>query len=115
MALLADPVSLGVSARPRHDTLNVLCLCLASNWTGRMYTLMHSAPAMPIGGHAGESLASLMIASMASHPAGWSLKVLRSRMAVVCGDGALCEGGPDHRHSSTSAAEKFWRTLYPTA
>ena len=48
-ALLADPVSLGVGPRARHDTLCVLCLCLTSRWTGRLYTPMFSAPAMPIG------------------------------------------------------------------
>lgn len=114
-ALLADPVSLGVGPRARHDTLCVLCLCLASRWTGRLYTPMFSAPAMPIGAHAGEAMAALLLNNMKQHPAQWGLSALRARCAVVCGDGALCEGGPEHRHSSTAAAEKFWRKLYPAA
>ena len=42
-------------------------------------------------------------------------KALRARCAAVCGDGALCQGGPDHRHTSTAAAEKFWTILHPSA
>ena len=112
-ALLANPVSLGVGVRARNDTLCVLCLCVASRWTGKLYTPLHSAPAMPVGAHGGDRLADLMLKSMFSHPAQWGVRAMRSRCAAISGDGALCEGGPEHRHSSTAAAERLWKMLYP--
>jgi hypothetical protein len=113
IGVLADPVSLGVGVRARHDVLCVICLCAASRWTGRLYLPMHSAPAMPFGAHGGQSLSDLLVRSLSDHPARWGLRDLRSRCAVVCGDGGLCEGGVEHRHSSTAAAEKNWKQLYP--
>lgn len=113
--ILADPVSLGVGVLARHDTVCVTCLCIASRWTGRMYTPMHSAPAMPIGSHGGDEMAALILANMGVHPANWGLRALRARCAVVGGDGAICAGGPEHRHQSPAVAEKFWRKLYPNA
>ena len=115
IGLMVDPVSMGLGVKARHDTLCVICLCLASPHTTRLYTPMHSAPAMPIGAHGGEAMASLVVKALESHPARWDMATLRSRLAVVCGDGALCEGGPEHRHSSSAACEKLWLQLYPSA
>ncbi|CAK0897782.1 unnamed protein product, partial [Prorocentrum cordatum] len=70
-SILADPVSLGVGPRSRHDTLCVICLCLASRWTCRLYAPMRSAPAMPIGARGGDAMAALLERSMAQHPAQW--------------------------------------------
>ena len=75
-SILADPVALGVGPRSRHDTLCVICLCLASKWTCRLYTPMHSAPAMPIGAHGGDAMAALLLRSMAQHPAQWGQRAL---------------------------------------
>ena len=115
VGLMADPVSMGLGVRARHDTLCVICLCLASKHNTSLYTPMHSAPAMPIGSHGGEVMVSLLLKALESHPARWDLATLRSRLAVVCGDGALCEGGPEHRHNSSAACEKLWLKLYPGA
>ena len=42
--------------------------------------------------------------------------MLRARCVDISGDGAdLCERGPEHRHSSTAAAEKIWKTLFANA
>ena len=112
-AVLADPVSIGLSVRARHDVLMVVCICIVSRHTGRMYSPMFSSPAMPFGSHAGEEMAALMLDAFADHPAGWGLHALRSRCSAVCGDGALCIGGPEHRHKSTDAAGKFWWKIHP--
>lgn len=109
---LADPVSLGVGVRSRHDTLCVLCLNIISRWTGCSYTPMHSAPAMPHGAHGGEMMANLLLSAFTAHPAHWEIGILRARMASVCGDGGLCEGGPEHRHNSSRAAEILWRRVH---
>ena len=111
-SLLADPVSLGVGVRSRHDTLCVICINIISRWTGCSYTPMHSAPAMPHGAHGGEAMADMLLSSLSLHPAHWGIGVLRARMASVCGDGGLCEGGPEHRHSSSKAAEILWHRVH---
>jgi len=111
-AILADPVSLGVSVRARHDVLLVTCICLASRRTGTLYSPMFAAPAMPFGSHGGDTMASLMLETFTQHPAGWGLHVLRSRCSSLCGDGALCIGGPEHRHKSSDAVGKFWRKIH---
>ena len=56
-AILADPVSLGMEVRARHDVLLAMCLCLPSRHAGRLYTPMLYAmvaltlvpPARPAG------------------------------------------------------------------
>jgi len=111
-SVLADPVSLGVGVRTRHDTLCVICINIVSRWTGRSYTPMHSAPAMPHGAHGGDRMVEMLLSSLESHAAHWGRGILRARMASVCGDGGLCEGGPEHRHNSSKAAEILWRTVH---
>ena len=69
-AILADPVSLGMEVRARHDVLLVMCLCLSSRHDGRLYTPMLSAPAMPLGSHGGNAMVALMLQTLAAHPAG---------------------------------------------
>ena len=49
-AVLADPVSLGLSVRSRHDVLNVMCLCLVGS-RGAIHCPLFAAPAMPFASH----------------------------------------------------------------
>ena len=60
-------------------------------------------------------MASLLVTCMASHAACWNVGVMRARCSAISGDGALCEGGPEHRHTSTAAAEKLWKIMFPNA
>ena len=69
-AILADPVSLGMEVRARHDVLLAMCLCLSSRHDGRLYTPMLSAPAMPLGSHGGNAMVALMLQTLEAHPAG---------------------------------------------
>ncbi len=111
-AILADPVSIGLSVRARHDVLLVMCLCLVSRHTGTLYSPMFAAPPMPFGSHSGHEMAVLMLQALADHPAGWGLHALRSRCSSLCGDGGLCIGGPEHRHHSSDAVGKMWRMIH---
>jgi hypothetical protein len=113
--IMADAVSIGSEVRARHDTLCFVSLALCSSRNGRLYTPLHSSPAVPFGGHSGEAFKDVIVAALAQHPARWRVADLRSRCAVISGDGALCEGGPEHRHTSTAAAEKLWHEIYPDA
>ncbi len=113
-AVLVDPVSIGLQVRQRHDTLCVICICLVSRHTGALYSPMLAAPPMPFGSHGGEEMSALILKALAAHPAGWKMHALRRRCSSICGDGALCIGGPEHRHSSSAAAEKMWKKLHPS-
>jgi hypothetical protein len=93
--------------------LLVTCLCIGSSRKGLLYMPLHRALAMPFGSHGGDNMVQLLLSSLRSHPASWGLGALQARCATVCGDGALCEGGPEHRHRSTAAAEKLWRAVHP--
>jgi hypothetical protein len=93
--------------------LLVTCLCIGSSRKGLLYMPLHSAPAMPFGSHRGDNMVQLLLSSLRSHPASWGLGALQARCATVCGDGALCEGGPEHRHRSAAAAGKLWRAVHP--
>ena len=110
-AVLADPVSLGVQIRSKHDVLNVMCLAVVG-CGGQIYCPFFAAPAMPFGSHGGREMCKLMVQTLEEHPAVFGRGVLRRRLSSVCGDGALTLGGPDHRHSSTKAAELLWRTVH---
>ena len=110
-AVLADPVSLGVQIRSKHDVLNVMCLCVVG-CGGQIHCPFFAAPAMPFGSHGGREMCKLMVQTLEEHPAVFGRGVLRRRLSSVCGDGALTLGGPDHRHSSTKAAELLWRTVH---
>lgn len=110
-AVLADPVSLGTQIRTKHDVLNVMCLCIVG-CGGQIHCPLLDAPAMPFGSHGGSEMCKLMAKTLEDHPAGFGRGVLRRRLSSVCGDGALTLGGPDHRHSSTKAAEFLWRTVH---
>ena len=111
-SVLADPVSIGLTAQPHHDVLLVVCLSIASSTNGVLYSPMFSAIAMPFSGHSGNALVLQLFEALSSHAAAWGKQLLRARVASVCGDGGLTSGGPEHRHSSTAAAEKFWKELH---
>lgn len=115
IAIVADPVSVGLSARVRHDSLLVMCLSIVSSRTGKLRSPMHSALAMPMGGHRGQSLCTQMFEALLQHPANWDMAQLKSRVASIGGDGALTGGGSAHRHRSSAAAEKFWHQLHPAS
>ena len=69
---------------------------------------------MHFGGHAGEAIVDKVKETLAAHPAHFGERELKERMSSVNVDGALHQGGPDHRHKSTSAAEKLWHGLHPS-
>jgi hypothetical protein len=113
VGILSDPVSLGLSVRAKHDVLMVMCVSAVSHRTGQHVSSMHSAPTMQLGGHTGPAMAEAILSSLALHPAAWGVHALRARCSAVSGDGQLCAGGPEHRHSSTAAAERIWHHLHP--
>ena len=86
----------------------VLLICWDVNHQWRS-----AGKAMGVGGHTGASLASSALAALAEHPGCFLLAILMARCAAVGGDGQICGGGPNHRHQSSRAAERFWQTVHP--
>ena len=60
---------------------------------------------------AGVTQVNLVLRSLQGHPGRLSPAVLRSRLSVVGGDGAVAAGGADAQHGSTGAAEKLWSAV----
>ena len=107
-ACCMDPVTIG-GMRSHQDTVLVVCLSGISHRTHKIYTVFAAGPSLPMQGHSGEQLSELLLKALGSHPAGLNMQQLRSRLACIVGDGAVCQGGPSHRHSSSAALEKTFR------
>ncbi len=112
MGLLLDPVTMGTGSFARHDTLLMLCLSIVSVHNGSIYTPMLGGPAMSIGAHGGQALCELALWCLKEPPAAIGEFRLRASLAVVGGDGQVVLGGPDHRHSSSRAAELLWHRVH---
>lgn len=111
-AALGDLVNMGESLIGRRDNLNVMCLAISSALNGKVENPVHSLEALPIGGHAGDALSSLMLGAFARHPAQWNVFAMSRRLASASGDGGMVIGGPSARHQSTGACNKLWRKVY---
>lgn len=92
VAVVLDPVSLGHGWAARHGTVLVMNIVLISPVTFRAFSPFFAAPTMPLGGHAGASVAALAVETMASHPSTFNLNTLRGRLALVGSDGGLAAG-----------------------
>ena len=113
VGVLLDPVSLGLGSMARHETVLVTCLALVGS-RGRLFTPFLCAPTIPLQGHTGDAPCNLALSGLGEHACGLSMFSLKKRLAVVSGDGALCQGGPDSVHSSTKACEKIWSATHPS-
>ena len=56
----------------------------------------------------GDDQMQLVLDCLRTHPARLSASVLRRRLSIVGGDGAVVAGGAEAKHASTRSAEKFW-------
>ena len=73
------------------------------------------APTLPAGGHSGDGLCAVALEALRRHAGQYDIQDLKSRLALVGGDGAVCAGGEDARHSSSGAAELIFSTVHPNA
>ena len=64
-------------------------------------------------GHDGPSIAALALECLAGHPARLGENELRRRLVCTFGDGGVCKGGPQSKHSSTGAAELVYQAIHP--
>ena len=106
LSLVWDGVSIGGTMWSRGETLCVIGVGCCDT-AGHIHHLLVSSPSENLQ-KAGESQVELVLRSLRDHPARLSAAMLRRRLSVVGGDGAVCAGGPEARHASTGAAEKLW-------
>ena len=113
-SLMADPISLGCcTAFPRNESVLVANLTISSASNGSLTTPMLGYRSLGIGSHSSQGLVKLMLEIFSDHPAAMTMPVLRARLAMVDGDGAIVRGGPRHRHNGSGAAESLWSSVHP--
>lgn len=98
LSFMADPVTIGLSVRARHDCAMVMCVCSVDFRTGALVAICWDGWSMPFGSHATQEMLDLLLKMIVKHPANISMVVLRQRLASLIGDGQLTKGGPDARH-----------------
>ena len=82
--------------------------------TGQLVARCFGAPSIAAG-HDGASIASVALECLQSHPSKLSVQELKGRLVATFGDGGVCRGGPQAKHSSTGAAERFYAAVRPPA
>ena len=113
LALVWDGVSIGGAMWSRQETFCVLGVGFCDT-AGRIHYRLVATPSENLQ-KAGPAQVDLVVASLQDHPAGLSRAVLRQRLSIVGGDGAIVGGGVDAKHSSTKAAELFWENIMGAA
>ncbi len=114
LAIAWDGVSLGASSFSRHETLQVMAAAFVSPHSCRLHARFLAAPSSG-GNHSGQAQVAIASLAMTQHPVRLDMVALRSRCALVCGDGQVVVGGEEARHHSSGAAERLWRQLHPDA
>ncbi len=112
MAILFDGVPVGgVSTFNRHGSVQVICVATVSPVTGRIHTRFVQW-AVSDRGRKGGDLARCIQEALSLPPLGWTVDVLRRRLAAIGGDGAVVRGGPDRKQPGTQAADKLWNIIH---
>jgi hypothetical protein len=113
-ALVFDGVSIGSTAFSRHETLLVTGAVFTSARTGGFRARMLAAPSMGFS-HKGHTMRDLIFKTLQEHPLHFDMALLRARVGVVGGDGAVVRGGETARHQSSGAANLIWAHLHPNS
>ena len=113
VSIAFDGISIGDTLFSRAESFVVSVLSSLNATTGRLFPQLLASPSSGLF-HDGPSQAELVMQSLSQHQALLTKESLRGRMlAVIGGDGAICRGGPDMRHSSTGAGNLLSQQVYP--
>ena len=113
LSLIWDGVSIGGTMWSRGETMCIIGVGFCES-SGHIQHRLLATPSENLQ-KTGLAQVDLVLGSLRSHPAKLSQAVLRSRLSVIGGDGAVCIGGAEHWHQSTSAAEKLWSAVVSDA
>ena len=109
-SVIFDCVSLGSTSFSRHETLLVTGLSHVSHHSGHLQSILIGAPSAGLS-HSGQAQADKVVGALASHPARLCADLCSRRLMAIGGDGAVAQGGPESRHSSTRAGSMVWQTF----
>ena len=109
-----DAVSVGDSLYARHETFQIITVTALNPCTGALNTHFLNCPSMG-SSHDGDAQAQVVLSALEHHPAKLTGQSLRQRVLTMVGcDGAVARGGPEMKHVSTGACNKFSNLVYPT-
>ena len=84
-----------------------------STASGRLQPFFLGCPSAGLS-HTGQAQCRCVAKALQDHPATLTAANLRGRLvAMISGDGAIAEGGPAARHSSTGSANQLSEHIYP--
>ena len=107
-----DAVSVGDTMFARNETFQIITVTALDPCTGKLSTHFLNCPSIG-SGHDGDAQAQVVLNALAHHPAKLTSQSLRQRvLTMVGGDGAVAKGGPEMRHVSTDACQKFSKLVY---
>ena len=107
-----DGVSTGAASFSTHESLLVIGVGFISADTGLYCDRLLAAPSSGYG-HDGPAYRDLVLRTLDKEPFRMDLRVLRSVLTMVGGDGAVVKGGDQARHRSTKAANLLWQRVFP--
>jgi len=110
LSLVWDGVAIGGALWSRAETLCIVGVGFCDE-AGRIQHRLLATPSENLQ-RAGSQQMELVLRSLQVHLARLSRALLRQRLAIVGGDGAVCGGGAGARHSSTQAAERLWEAAF---
>jgi hypothetical protein len=109
--LVWNGVALGGSMFSRAETLCVIGIGFVDTHGKLVYRLL-SSPSENMQ-RSGDAQVALVLRMLREHPTRLTVRELRERLALVGGLGANVRGGPEAKHQSTGAADKFWSHIHP--
>lgn len=111
-AVLLDGVPVGgTRSFGRHGSVTVVCVTAASPFTCHLFSRL-AAWCVLDAGHSGVEMADAVLGALAAPPVSLTSSVLRSRLTLVGGDGAVAMGGPERPNPGTGAAEHIWASTH---
>ena len=89
-------------------------ITMSCRWLGALNTHFLNCPSMG-SSHDGDAQAQVVLSALEHHPAKLTGQSLRQRVLTMAGgDGAVARGGPEMKHVSAGACNKFSNLVYPT-
>ena len=114
LAICYDGVSIGSGMFSRSESFEVVIASVLNTSTGILQPFFIGCPSAGLS-HTGEAQMLCVAKALEEHPAKLTAANLRRRLvAMIAGDGAIAQGGPSARHSSTGSANLLSRSIYPT-
>lgn len=112
-SLVFDSVSIGTAQFSTKETLQMIHVRASNSTSGSLKSRLVAAPSQG-DSHTGPHTKDVVLSALRTCPqGGLPQSRLRSSLVTVGGDGAMAEGGPDRKHSSTRACSLLYEEVFP--